>query len=56
MLIDHQVGTIAWAHSGDINLVKENALRLATIAKAVGMPAVLTASMEDQAQGPLVQV
>jgi nicotinamidase-related amidase len=54
VLIDHQVGTMAWTHSHDINLVKKNALRLARIAKAVGMPVVLTASMEDQVQGPLV--
>ena len=54
VLIDHQVGTMAWTHSGDINLVKKNALRLARIAKAVGIPVVLTASMEDQVQGPLV--
>ena len=38
LLIDHQVGTMAWTHSSDINLVKKNALRLAKIAKAVGMP------------------
>jgi nicotinamidase-related amidase len=55
LLIDHQVGTMGWTHSSDINLVKKNALRLARIAKAVGMPVVLTASMEDQVQGPLVQ-
>jgi nicotinamidase-related amidase len=54
VLIDHQVGTMAWTHSSDINLVKRNALRLARIAKAVGMPVVLTASMEDRVQGPLV--
>jgi nicotinamidase-related amidase len=54
LLIDHQVGTMAWTHSHDINLVKKNALRLARIAKAVGMPVALTASMEDQVQGPLV--
>ena len=54
LLIDHQVGTMAWTHSHDINLVKKNALRLARIAQAVGMPVVLTASMEDQVQGPLV--
>jgi len=55
LLIDHQVGTMGWTHSSDINLVKKNALRLARIAKTVGMPVVLTASMEDQVQGPLVQ-
>jgi hypothetical protein len=32
LLIDHQVGTMAWTHSSDINLVKRNALRLARIA------------------------
>lgn len=54
LLIDHQVGTMAWTHSHDVNLVKMNALRLARIAKAVGLPVVLTASMEDQVQGQLV--
>ena len=54
LLIDHQVGTMAWTHSSDINLVKRNALRLARIARAVGLPVVLTASMEDRVQGPLV--
>jgi nicotinamidase-related amidase len=54
LLIDHQLGTMAWTHSGDINLVKHNALRLARIAKAVGLPVLLTARMEDQVQGSLV--
>jgi nicotinamidase-related amidase len=54
LLIDHQVGTMAWTHSHDINLVKVNALKLASIAKALEMPVVLTASMEDRVQGPLV--
>jgi nicotinamidase-related amidase len=54
LLIDHQVGTMTWTHSHDINLVKQNALKLARIAKALDLPTVLTASMEDQAQGPLV--
>jgi nicotinamidase-related amidase len=54
LLIDHQIGTMAWTHSHDINLVKEKTLKLARIAKAVNMPTVLTASMEDQVQGPLL--
>lgn len=54
LLIDHQVGTMAWTHSHDINLVKQNALKLARITKAVGMPTVLTSSMEDRVQGPLL--
>lgn len=53
VLIDHQIGTMGWTHSSDINLVKKNALRLARIAKAVDLPVVLTTSMEDQVQGPL---
>ena len=54
VLIDHQLGTMGWTHSHDINLVKKNALRLARIAKAVGMPVVLTSSMEDRVNGPLL--
>jgi nicotinamidase-related amidase len=54
LLIDHQVGTIAWTHSHDVEEVKRNALNLARIATAVGMPLVLTSSMEDNIQGPLV--
>jgi len=34
LLTDHQVGTMAWTHSSDINLVKGNALQLARIARA----------------------
>jgi nicotinamidase-related amidase len=54
LLIDHQVGTMGLTHSHDLNLVKQNALKLAKIAKAVNMPVVLTSSMEDHAQGPLL--
>jgi nicotinamidase-related amidase len=54
LLIDHQVGTIAWTHSHDVEEVKRNALNLAKIATAVDMPLVLTSSMEDNIQGPLV--
>jgi hypothetical protein len=28
LLIDHQIGTMGWTHSHDINLVKTNALKL----------------------------
>jgi len=54
LLIDHQVGTMAWTHSHDINRVKQQALKLARIAKALDIPTVLTTSMEDQVQGPLI--
>lgn len=54
LLIDHQTGTMAWTHSHDINLVKQNAIKLAKIAKALHLPVILTSSMEDQIQGPLI--
>ncbi|CEJ69696.1 nicotinamidase/pyrazinamidase [Chryseobacterium oranimense G311] len=54
LLIDHQVGTMAWTHSHDINLVKQNTIKLAKIAKALNLPVILTSSMEDQIQGPLI--
>ena len=54
LLIDHQLGTMGWTHSHDINLVKANALKLAKIARALNLPVVLTSSMEDQVQGPLM--
>jgi hypothetical protein len=43
-------GAVQWS----LKLPAQNALRLARIAKAVGLPVVLTVSMEDQVQGPLV--
>jgi hypothetical protein len=54
LLIDHQLGTMAWTHSHDVNLVKQNAIKLAKIAKALNLPVVLTASMEENVQGPLI--
>lgn len=54
LLIDHQVGTMAWTHSHDINLVKQNAIKLAKIAKALNLPVILTSSMENYVQGPLI--
>ena len=53
LLIDHQVGTITWMHSASHEECKRYTLALARAAKAVGMPIVLTSSMEDQAQGLL---
>jgi len=54
VLIDHQVGTMGWTHSHDINLVKQNSIKLARIAAALDLPTVLTVSMEDHVQGPLI--
>lgn len=54
LLIDHQTGTMSWTHSHDINLVKANSIKLAKIGAAAGIPILLTTSMEDQVQGPLI--
>ena len=54
LLIDHQVGTMGWVRSIDIEEMKTNAKVLARAAKALGMPVVLTSSMEEAAQGPLM--
>jgi nicotinamidase-related amidase len=54
LLIDHQIGTMSWTHSHDVNLVKANAIKLAKIGAAAGIPILLTTSMEDQVQGPLI--
>ncbi len=53
LLIDHQIGTIEWMHSAPKEEVTRNTLALAKAAKAVGMPVLLTSSMEWEAQGPL---
>ena len=53
LLIDHQIGTIEWMHSAPKEEVKRNTLAIAKAAKAVGMPVLLTSSMEWEAQGPL---
>lgn len=55
LLIDHQVGTMGWVKSIDLEEMKRNALMLAKTAKILGMPVVLTSSMEEYAQGPLMQ-
>lgn len=54
LLIDHQVGTMSWVGSISFEEMKQNALMLAKSAAAIGMPAVLTSSMEEYAQGPLL--
>lgn len=54
LLIDHQVGTMSWVKSIPPEDMKRNALMLARTAKVLGMPVVLTSSMEDHAQGPLM--
>jgi len=54
LLIDHQVGTMGWVGSIAFEEMKANALALAKTAKALDMPLVLTSSMEEYAQGPLL--
>ncbi|WP_168879681.1 isochorismatase family protein [Rhizobium sp. P28RR-XV] len=54
LLIDHQVGTMGWVGSTTFDEMKKNAIILAKAAKILNMPAVLTTSMEDAPQGPLI--
>ena len=54
LLIDHQVGTMGWAKSMPFEEMKRNALMLAKTAKILKLPVVLTSSMEEHAQGPLL--
>lgn len=54
LFIDHQTGTMSWVGSTPFEEMKANALALAKAAKALGMPLILTTSLEDQLQGPLL--
>ena len=54
LLIDHQVGTMSWVGSIPFEEMKRNALMLAKTAAILKLPVVLTSSMEDHAQGPLL--
>lgn len=54
LLIDHQVGTMSWVKSISVEEMKRNALMVAKTAKILKLPVVLTSSMEDHAQGPLM--
>jgi nicotinamidase-related amidase len=54
LLIDHQVGTMGWVKSIPFEEMKRNALVLAQAARILKLPVVLTSSMEEYAQGPLL--
>ncbi|MGX0889717.1 nicotinamidase-related amidase [Pseudomonas sp. ADAK2 TE3594] len=54
LLIDHQVGTMGWVKSIPFEELKRNALMLAKAASILKLPVVLTSSMEEYAQGPLL--
>lgn len=54
VLIDHQIGTMNWAKSVDRDLIEANTRALARVAVDLGMPLVMTSSMEEHMQGPLM--
>lgn len=54
LLIDHQVGTMSWVRSTDLEGLTTRALTLARAAAALEMPLVLTSSEEENVQGPLL--
>lgn len=58
VLIDHQVGTIGWAgelaNDEERQQLKMWVRVMAGFAKSAGMPVVLTSSLENEAQGPLL--
>lgn len=54
LLIDHQVGTISMVSSIPGDELKKNAVMLAKTASILGIPTVLTTSMEEHQQGPLI--
>jgi nicotinamidase-related amidase len=51
VLIDYQVGTLQFIHNMSPDDSLRNAVMLAKAARAYGMPAILTSSMEDHVQG-----
>ena len=54
LLIDHQTGTINFAINRPKEMIISRVVALAKIAKALDIPIVLTTSLEDQMQGPLL--
>jgi len=54
LLIDHQIGTMGWVRSAPLDEIKRNTLVLAKAANALNMPVILTSSMEEHVQGPLM--
>jgi nicotinamidase-related amidase len=54
VLIDHQLGTLQLVKTLDIERVKRHTLALARAAGILKMPVVLTSSMEEYIQGPLL--
>jgi len=54
VLIDHQIGTMQLVKTLDLDRVKRHTLALARAARILNMPVVLTSSMEEYVQGPLL--
>lgn len=54
LLIDHQIGTMGWVKSIGFDEMKRNTLMLANTARILKIPTVLTSSMEEYTQGPLL--
>jgi nicotinamidase-related amidase len=54
LLIDHQIGTMKLIKTIPLEVVKRNTLALAKAAKVLGLPVVLTSSLEEEFQGPLL--
>jgi nicotinamidase-related amidase len=54
LLIDHQIGTMSWVRSAPLEEIKKNTVVLAKVARALNMPVILTSSMEEHVQGPLM--
>ena len=55
VLIDHQEGIIDWVQSIDNRLLKQNTKVMAKTAKALGIPTVLTTSLEQGSNGKLMK-
>jgi nicotinamidase-related amidase len=53
VLVDYQVGTMQLIRTSSSDLCLRNAVTLASAAKALNMPVVLTSSQEDRIQGPI---
>ena len=54
LLIDHQIGTMSWVRSAPLDEIKINTVVLAKAARVLNMPVILTSSMEEHVQGPLM--
>ena len=53
-MIDHQTGLLVSCRDQDPHLMTENIKGLCAMAKTVGMPTVITASMPDGPNGPIM--